>query len=57
MAVQKPPEVRQCIDPEHPLFGAVAVRTSRPGPWGVMTVDNGGHHADEHEVEDWEIKK
>lgn len=59
---QKPPEVRQCVDPAHPLFGASALRTTRPeNGWGIMTSNNGGHHAEPGEVDDiennWKVMK
>lgn len=47
------PEVRQCADPDDPQFGSVAVRTTHPGPWGVMSPANGGHHTTDDEVKDW----
>lgn len=49
--------------PEYPIGSvkqntetkAVAVCTGRGGAWawGVMTIDNGGHHGPDSEVADW----
>ena len=47
------PEVRQCQDPEHWLYGASAVQGA--GTWGVMHPQNGGHWADDDEVADWAV--
>lgn len=51
------PEVRQCVNPESYMFGAVAVATDLPNiPWGIMTVSNGGHLcSNEDEVKDWAV--
>ena len=50
------PELRQCLDPDDPLFGASALRTEMPeGGWGVMTVANGGHHSTDDDVKDWVV--
>jgi hypothetical protein len=49
------PEVRQCQDDTNYLFGAVAVRTTMPDGWGVMSVANGGHHSTDEEVADWAV--
>lgn len=48
-------EVRQCIETEHPLYGAVAVRTTAPDGWGIMTTANGGHHGTNEEVSNWKV--
>lgn len=45
------PEVRQCQDPEHNLYGAVAVQSL--GRWGVMDPAIGGHWATDAEVDGW----
>lgn len=52
-----PPEVRQNQDPNHHLFGAVAVPGAGPvaGMWGVMDPEQGGHWATAEEVADWAI--
>ena len=49
------PEVRQCHDNEHFLFGAVAVAGdgTMAGKWGVMHPANGGHWSTDEEVADW----
>jgi hypothetical protein len=51
------PEVRQNQNPDHHLFGAVAVPGSGPvaGMWGVMDPEQGGHWAAAEEVADWAI--
>jgi hypothetical protein len=49
------PEIRQCMDPDHFLFGASALRTTNPDGWGVMTVANGGHHSTDEDVKDWVV--
>jgi hypothetical protein len=49
-----PPEVRQCHDSEHFLFGASAVFSSS-NRWGVMHPVNGGHWATDEEVADWVV--
>jgi hypothetical protein len=53
---KKAPEVRQCADVTHPQFGSVAVNAGE-NRWGVMSPDNGGHWADDNEVQDWEVRK
>lgn len=47
------PEVRQCQDPAHYLYGAVAVKGD--GKWGVMHPVNGGHWSQDDEVADWTV--
>lgn len=49
------PEVRQCQDSEHFLYGAAAVQNSDAGKWGVMHPVNGGHWATDDEVADWPV--
>lgn len=57
------PEVRQCVDPDDSMFGAVAVKSAIPGyDWGVMTTNNGGHNAstgstEAKAVEAWPVLK
>jgi hypothetical protein len=46
------PEVRQCQDTDNWQYGAVAVAAGA-NRWGVMTPVNGGHWADDDEVESW----
>ena len=55
MTAPAAPEVRQCLDPENFLFGAVALRTTYPDGWGVMTEANGGHHSTDEDVKDWVV--
>jgi hypothetical protein len=54
MTDQSLPEVRQCADPDHPQYGAVAVHAGE-NRWGVMSPRNGGHWADDNEVNDWKV--
>ena len=49
-----PPEVRQCQDTDHYLYGAAAVYASE-NRWGVMHPANGGHWATDADVADWKI--
>jgi hypothetical protein len=55
MTAPAAPEIRQCLDPDHELFGASALRTTMPDGWGVMTVANGGHHSTDEDVKDWVV--
>ena len=48
------PEVRQCQDPAHFLYGAVAVDGGE-NRWGVMHPTNGGHWSADDEVADWPV--
>lgn len=52
--VDSPPEVRQCQDTDHYLFGAAAVAAG-DDRWGVMHPGNGGHWANDAEVADWAV--
>jgi hypothetical protein len=54
MTDQSLPEVRQCADPGHPQYGAVAVHAGE-NRWGIMSPRNGGHWADDNEVNDWKV--
>lgn len=48
------PEIRQCTDPEHALYGAVAVATTLGSfKWAVMHPQYGGHWAGDDEVKNW----
>jgi hypothetical protein len=48
-----PPEVRQCQNAEHFLYGASAVQGD--DTWGVMHPINGGHWATDEDVADWTV--
>lgn len=48
------PQARQCADPKHALFGAVAVRADNDR-WGVMHPANGGHWATDEDVDAWPV--
>jgi hypothetical protein len=52
-----PPEVRQCQNPDDPMFGAVAVAgaDNAAGLWGVMHPSRGGHWLDPEGVADWAV--
>jgi hypothetical protein len=54
MTDQSLPEVRQCADPDHRQFGAVAVNAG-DNRWAVMNPRNGGHWADDSETADWKV--
>lgn len=50
------PEVRQCQDPDHFLYGSSAVAAG-PDRWGVMSPQNGGHWSTDADVTDWTVLK
>lgn len=49
------PEARQCVDPDNPFYGAVAVKTSHPDyEWFVGHPQHGGSWiANDVPVKDW----
>jgi len=53
-SVPELPEVRQCADSEHFLYGASAVAAGE-NRWGVMHPVNGGHWSDDAGVEGWPV--
>lgn len=47
------PEVRQCLDHDHPHCGAVAVR--HPDHWLIVHPDHGVRRGDGNEVVHWHV--
>lgn len=59
MPTKKPPEIRQCQDPEHWQFGSTATAGdgAQQGKWLVGNPATGAHWADDDEVKDWKVMK
>lgn len=49
------PEVRQCQDTTHFLYGATAVVNTTADRWGVMAPNQGGHWALPEDVATWAV--